>query len=40
MTAAELDGYRDLFSRVALVEVTGRIDFLALVKAVDGLLSV
>jgi len=39
ITDAERDCYRDLFRRVALVEVTGRIDFPALVKTVDGLLS-
>jgi len=39
MTDAERDGYRDLFSRVTLVEVTGRTDFPALVKVVDGLLA-
>ena len=38
MTDAERDGYREIFGRVALVEVTGRIDFSALVKTVDNLL--
>ena len=35
---AERDGYREVFRRVALVEVTGRVDFAALVKTVHGLL--
>lgn len=38
MTDSERDGYREIFARVALVAVTGRIDFPALVKTVDGLL--
>ena len=39
MTAAELEGYRELFGRVAVVEVTGGIDFGALIGVVDKLLS-
>jgi HprK-related kinase B len=39
MTAAELAGYRELFERVAVVEVTGGVDFAGLVGVVDKLLS-
>jgi len=39
MTAAELGGYRELFERVAVVEVTGGVDFAGLVGVVDKLLS-
>ena len=31
--------YRDLFGRVALVEITGKVDFKALVGIVDDLLA-
>jgi HprK-related kinase B len=39
MTAAERDCYRELFGRVAVVEVTGGVDFAGLVGVVDQLLS-
>jgi HprK-related kinase B len=39
MTLAELAGYRELFGRVAVVEVTGGVDFAGLVGVVDKLLS-
>ena len=39
MTAAERDCYRELFGRVAVVEVTGGVDFVGLVGVVDRLLS-
>jgi HprK-related kinase B len=39
MTASELAGYRELFGRVAVVEVTGGVDFAGLVGVVDKLLS-
>jgi len=39
MTDAERDRYRELFGRVTLVEVTGGIDFAALVGVVEDLLS-
>jgi len=39
MTDDELDRYRDLFGRVALVEITGKVDFKALVGIVDDLLA-
>ena len=39
MTAGELAGYRELFERVAVVEVTGGVDFGGLVGVVDKLLS-
>jgi len=39
MTAADLAGYRELFGRVAVVEVTGGVNFAALVGVVDKLLS-
>ena len=38
-TAAERDRYRELFGRVAVVEVTGGVDFAGLVGVVDQLLS-
>jgi HprK-related kinase B len=39
MTETERESYRELFGRVTLIEVTGRVEFPALVKAVDHLLS-
>jgi hypothetical protein len=39
MTDAERDRYAQIYGRVSLVEVTGGIDFAALVGVVDGLLS-
>jgi HprK-related kinase B len=39
MTDAERDAFRELFGQVAVVEVTGRIDFDGLVGVVDKLLS-
>jgi HprK-related kinase B len=39
MTDEELERYRELFGRVALVEVTGKVDFKALVGVVDDLLA-
>ena len=39
MTDAERECYRDLFGRVALVEITGKVDFKALVGIVDDLLA-
>jgi HprK-related kinase B len=39
MTGEELERYRELFGRVALVEVTGKVDFKALVGVVDDLLA-
>ena len=39
MSDAERDRYAKLYSRVALVEVTGGIDFAALVGVVKSLLS-
>jgi hypothetical protein len=38
MADAEREHYGELFSRVALVEVTGRVDFGALVGVIDRLL--
>jgi hypothetical protein len=38
-TEAERERYRELFGRVTVVEVTGRVDFSALVPLVDELLS-
>ena len=38
-TQAERDGYRELFSRISVVEVTGAVDFQGLVGIVDKLLS-
>ena len=39
MTDTERECYRALFGRVALVEVSGRVDFGALVTVVDKLLA-
>jgi len=39
MTQVELDGYRELFGRVSVIEVTGGVDFGGLVGIVDKLLS-
>jgi len=39
MTQSERDGYRELFGRVSVVEVTGGVDFGALVGVVDKLLA-
>jgi hypothetical protein len=39
MTDAEREAFRELFGRVALVEVTGGVDFGGLVDVVDKLLS-
>jgi HprK-related kinase B len=39
VTDDELDRYRDLFGRVALVEITGKVDFKSLVGIVDDLLA-
>ena len=39
VTAAERQTYRELFGRLTVVEVTGRVDFSALVPVVDELLS-
>jgi HprK-related kinase B len=39
ITGAELTRYRELFGRVTVVEVTGRVDFGGLVGIVDGLVS-
>jgi hypothetical protein len=38
-TGAERDAYRELFGRVAVVEVTGGVDFGGLIGVVDRLLS-
>ena len=40
MTAAERDTYQEIFGRVAVVEVTGAVDFGGLVGVIDKLLSV
>jgi hypothetical protein len=39
MTGAEREAFRELFGRVAVVEVTGGVDFGGLVGVVDKLLS-
>ena len=39
MSQSERDGYRELFDRVCVVEVTGGVDFAALVGVVDKLLA-
>jgi HprK-related kinase B len=39
VTEKELERYRELFGRVALVEITGKVDFKALVGIVDDLLA-
>ena len=39
VTEDELEGYRELFRRVALVEIAGKVDFKALVGIVDDLLA-
>ena len=39
ITDAERDRYRELFGRVTVVEVTGRVDFARLVPVIDQLLS-
>jgi HprK-related kinase B len=39
VTEDEIERYRELFSRVALMEITGKVDFKALVGIVDDLLA-
>jgi len=39
VTEEEVGRYRDLFGRVSLVEITGKVDFKALTGIVDDLLA-